>query len=334
MGNATDAVQNDAGTARDSGLSELRSLARALWEFARQIRPAGRFANFEGGSVEQSMNPRLLWRHCLNYAATLAILLRTIGQRFEPEDSGRPALLELGCGSGLLSAAFCRAMPACWDLLATDYSPQLVARARQRYQLPNLRFQVADVRSLSSLRLQRFHAVFFLELIEHLAQDRQRELLAALYEGMRNGGVVVFSTLDRSAFRRPYSGYWPHQIEYTYRKMNEFLSCPENSQFEEYRIWRLHSPRITADAVRAENCGGYVFNRLAGLAERLTAPHPGFREFSRRMVDAVFRLYSSLPVRASFSLDDWLSDVSVDGDSGETSDIGDAFSMVVWMRKI
>lgn len=334
VSNLTGAAQT-AAIQNGNNQSEFGAMARGLWDFVCRVRPAGRFMNFEGGSVEQNMNPRLLLRHSLNYAAALTVLRRTLEQvpERDREDASSLYLLELGCGSGLLSAAFSRMMPAHWNLLATDYSPELIRTAQHLYQLPNLRFQRADVRSLNSLNLAGFHAVFFLELIEHLTVEGQRELLTTLHRGMRRGAVVVFSTLDRSGFSRPHSGYRPHQIEYSYLTMDDFLRRPENNRFGEYQIWRLRSARIAADAVRSENHGGYFFNRLTGLVERLIAPHPVFRECSRRLVDAGFRVYSGLSSRAGFRVDEWLSEVLLDND-GIKPDSSDSFGMLVWMRKV
>ncbi len=315
--------------------NEFRRLARQFWELVRQTRSTGRFRNFEGGSVEQNMNPRLLLRHCLNYAATLVLLLRAMKEA-PGQDAGQPGsfhVLELGSGSGALSAAFSRIMPQHWDLLATDYSAELVNSAQRLYQLPRLRFQVIDVHSLHSLNLSGFQAVFFLELIEHLTADDQRGLLTALHRSMDRGAVLVFSTLDRSAFSRPYSGYWPHRVEYSYRAMVDFLDCCDNNPFGNYQVWRLRSRMIVADAVRAENRGGYLFNRLAGTVERLTAPHHGFRECLRLAADACYKLFSLLPLCADFRVEEWLDGVSLDcGTCSNGSD--DSFGMVVLMSKV
>ncbi|MBN2536738.1 class I SAM-dependent methyltransferase [candidate division WOR-3 bacterium] len=288
-----------------------RDRVRQVWTGLRAAEPAADFRNTEGGSVEQHLDRRLQLHHCANYAAVLSLLGET----------GRDlSLLELGCGSGALSHAFARAMPPGWRLLATDYSDELVEHARARHSLPNLSFERLDLLDLGPDRLRDVDVVLFLEVIEHLEQQAAAELLARLHSGMKPGGRVVLTTLDRSPFPRAFSGYAPHVVEYTWRSLSEFLGRPENSPFERFRVCRLVSARIAGDAVRAEQRGGYVANRFQRRVLGLAARSPSFDRFRRGLYSGIYRLYARLPRRDRFDFEGHLATMALATDGFEQLD--------------
>lgn len=259
---------------------------------------ATEYTNIEGGSVEQHTDGRLQLHHCANYAAALALL----------DGNGRPQnLLELGCGSGALSHAFARVMPDTWNLVATDYSEDLIGHARARYRRSGLEFEHLDVHELGPERLGEVDAVLFLEVIEHLEPRAAADLLGRLHAGMKPGGRVVLTTLDRAPFPRAFSGYAPHAVEYDWRSLSGFLARPENSPFERSRVYRLVSERIAGEAVRAENRGGYLVNRLQRRTLALGARSRAFERLRRALMTAAYRLHLRLPQGGRFDLDGYLS---------------------------
>lgn len=297
-----------------------RTLVRHVWGELHALPRPRRFVNSEGGSVEQQHDRRLILHHCANYAATLGLFLAQ-GRRLR--------LLELGCGSGALSCAFARAMPPDWELVATDYSPELLAQARTLYRLPNLSFEWLDARELVPGRLTGFDGVFFLEVIEHLPSAEAVKLLARLHAAMRPGGVLVFTTLDRAAFPRPFSGYAPHFAEYSYRSMRDFL---RGSPFEQFDVHRLISERIAQEHVRAENTIGYAANRLRRLAGSLVNRLPVVEGTVNRAVSLGFRLYSLLPGNRRFDLDGYLGTLEFATEDKERRD-RESFGLVAWLKK-
>lgn len=149
--------------------------------------------------------------------------------------------------------------------------------------------------------------MLFLEVIEHLEPRAAADLLARLHSGLRPGGRVVLTTLDRAPFPRPFSGYAPHVVEYTWRSLSDFLSRPDNSPFERASVYRLVSGRIAGDAVRAENRGGYLANRVQRRVLELAARSRSFDRFRRGMTTTAYRLYSRLPRRDRFDFDGFLA---------------------------
>ncbi|MEO0050228.1 MAG: class I SAM-dependent methyltransferase [candidate division WOR-3 bacterium] len=304
-------------------LSErLRKNVRSLYqELSRSDRPKG-YLNLEGGSVEQVRDLRLRFHHCANYAAALTIL---------QERQGDWHLLELGCGSGALSFAFARVMPSNWHLLATDYSQDLIDYARNNRQARNLRFECVNINNLDAGFLNDIDGVMFLEVIEHLPQAAVRRLLFSLYQGLKPGGVVIVSTLDRSPFPRRFSGYPPHWTEYRYESLRGFLENKKNSPFEGLKIYRLGSKRVVSEAVRAENMGGYFVNRLSGMVKRFCERSVRFNYYQERLGAVLFRLYSRLPAKRGFDIEGYVQELHFIGE--DEVDDGSSFSLIAVLRK-
>lgn len=241
-----------AGVVVNAGFAEV---FERLWQDVAAARPGRRFSNVEGGGVEQSQSPRLLAHHVANYAAALVLLA---------ERPGPCRLLELGCGSGLLSRAFARTMPPDWELVATDRSDEW----RELAAVPRLEFARLDVTAPTVVGAGRFDAVMMLELFEHLDPAEAVRLLRWVHGILPAGGRLVFSTLDRSAFPRPHSGYWPHRVEYTYGSLRRLLADRAFNPFGHQRVLRLVSEPIARGAVRSEAAGGYLINRLVAVLSR------------------------------------------------------------------
>lgn len=297
-------------------------MVRKIWAEIPEVAAGRRFVNLEGGGVEQQPDRRLRLHHCANYAAALSIL-STAERNIN--------VLELGCGSGALSRAFARTMPSGWKLVATDYSRRLIDYARENHTLPNLIFAALDAARITPGLLADIDAVMFLEVIEHLPRCQVAELFSCLYQGLGPGGTVIISTVDRSPFVRPFSGYPHHQTEYRYETLQKFLQDRRINPFEEVTIFRVVSPRIVRAAIRAENRGGYFLNRLAGLVGRLIRPAQLTRSQERLSVLLSF-LYRQIVPRRRFAIDDYLTDMALVTVNAEKYNQS-SFSLIAVLRK-
>jgi cyclopropane fatty-acyl-phospholipid synthase-like methyltransferase len=308
--------------------SAFRADVRRIWNELRRLECSREYGNLEGGSIEQQRERRLQLHHCANYAAVLSVLR----QRSHTSPTGRTGLrlLELGCGSGVLTSALAQAMPDGWRIEATDYSERLLARARERFERDGLRFSRLDARSISPDRLDGFDAILLLEVIEHLPPDEAEGLLHRVYDALPAGGMMVLTTLDRTAFPRPFSGYAPHRVEYTYDSLRRFLAG--RSPFEEHDIFRLASERIVSESVRAEERGGYLVNRLERLALSLERNHAELGAFRVWVQSRLFRLYSHLPERDGFDFEGYLATLDFEQSEPEPRD-RDSFGLVAALRK-
>jgi 2-polyprenyl-3-methyl-5-hydroxy-6-metoxy-1,4-benzoquinol methylase len=299
----------------------LRSNLRRLWQELSNLNAIGDFVNLEGGGVEQHRDLRLRFHHCANYAAALTIFA----------EERRPLrVLELGCGSGALSFAFARVMPSDWTLIATDYSRQLIDYAQSIRARDNLMFRYVDIRDFDEQILAGVDGVMFLEVIEHLKPAVARDLLQRLHRGLKPHGLVIISTLDRSPFRRRFSGYHPHQVEYRYETLLAFLSKRENNPFADFQILRLLSTRVIRAAVRAEEFGGYFINRLIGLFRNLAARQPRVNRYQRKLLPLLFWVYGFLPAKRDFDLEGHLADLHL---LSHAADFSNSFSLVAVLRK-
>jgi SAM-dependent methyltransferase len=302
-----------------------REDVRRIWDEFQRIESSRDFGNLEGGSVEQQRDRRLQLHHCANYAAVLQVLSQT--------DQTRPLrLLEFGCGSGVLTSAFARVMPDGWTLEATDYSEHLLASAKERFERDGLSFSHLDVRTIKPERLEGVDAVLLLEVIEHLPPDEAEGLLRQVHDALPTGGMMVLTTLDRAAFPRPFSGYAPHFVEYSYSSFDRFLADRRRSPFEQHDVYRLVSQRIVSDSVRSEERGGYLANRLQRLLLGLGKRHVEFGAVRGWVESRLFYLYSCLPERDGFDFDGYLATLDFERTRPEEHD-DDSFGLVAVLRK-
>jgi tRNA (cmo5U34)-methyltransferase len=104
--------------------------------------------------------------------------------------SGGPIarVLDLGAGTGLLSAAVAEAYPdARFELL--DGSPEMLAEAEQRLGELAAAVYIADM--ADPLPSGPFDAVVSALAIHHLEDEDKRKLFARVHEALRPGGVFV-----------------------------------------------------------------------------------------------------------------------------------------------
>ncbi len=101
----------------------------------------------------------------------------------------RPAgrVLEIACGTGLWTEAL-----AAWadTVTAMDAAPEAVAIARDRVQLANVSFEVADVFSWDPGT--RFDVIFFSAWLSHVPVSRFGRFWQLLESWLAGGGRVLF----------------------------------------------------------------------------------------------------------------------------------------------
>ncbi|HSZ68887.1 MAG TPA: methyltransferase domain-containing protein [Solirubrobacteraceae bacterium] len=99
------------------------------------------------------------------------------------------AVLDVGCGTGAITAGIAQAVGPDGRVLGVDVSESLIARARERCErTPNLTFELADVAALVG-RARRFDVVTAARLLLWLADPRAA--LSAMAGVARAGGLVV-----------------------------------------------------------------------------------------------------------------------------------------------
>lgn len=98
-------------------------------------------------------------------------------------------VLEIGCGAGDFAARMAAGGPAA--VVAQDFAPAAIDRAKTRFSQPNLSFEVADIANIR-YPTGRFDVVVSCETIEHVPspQTAVRELTRVL----RPGGTLLLTT--------------------------------------------------------------------------------------------------------------------------------------------
>lgn len=122
--------------------------------------------------------------------AGYAKLLKAIFDSANPQPVQK--VLDLGCGTGNLAAAFSSVGCQVWG---TDFSENMIARARQKY--PNLHFSVADVRDpLPANFPGRYDYIVSAYVFHHFPiQEKIKQLLRYKHHHLQPNGKVIIGDL-------------------------------------------------------------------------------------------------------------------------------------------
>ncbi|MFE7318985.1 class I SAM-dependent methyltransferase [Streptomyces sp. NPDC057555] len=100
-----------------------------------------------------------------------------------------PRVLDLGAGTGLLSAALRERLPEA-DLVLQDRSEQMLAQARQRFAADDqVSVRIAD--HLDELPAGPFDAVVSALSIHHLTHEQKQDLFVRIRKILRPGGIFL-----------------------------------------------------------------------------------------------------------------------------------------------
>jgi len=115
-----------------------------------------------------------------------------------PENSPRPLIVDLGCGTGILAE---RLTAVGYDVLGYDISPGMIALAKRR--APQARF---ELESFLDAALPRCRAVTSISECLNYAFDeanslpRLAELFARIHAALESGGFLMFDILQPGVF--------------------------------------------------------------------------------------------------------------------------------------
>lgn len=128
------------------------------------------------------------------------------------------ALLDLGCGSGVLG----RAIPKDVRYLGLDMSPSLIEDAKNQDRAPSHHYDVADVTKPLPVPKNFTHAALILSLQN--MKDPFKAIGNAASHLLPNGIVVI--VLNHPCFRIPRQSSWgiDEKNKLQYRRINRYLS--------------------------------------------------------------------------------------------------------------
>ena len=173
----------------------------------------------------------------------------------ELELRGDEAILDLGCGDGVLTAQLADRVPQ-GRVLGVDGSPGMIETA-SRLARPNLQFQLLDINALGFE--DEFDLVFSNAAL-HWVKDHAR-LLSNVARSLKAGGRIRFNfggqgncshfnKVAAAACRDPrFSGYfaefeWPWYMP----GVEEYQTLVQRAGFEETRVWLENADRFFRNA--------------------------------------------------------------------------------------
>lgn len=104
-------------------------------------------------------------------------------------------IIDIGCGRGRLTGLLVRY----GEVIGTDVSSVAVDYCKKKY--PDIEFIVLDVFDTGWFQSNRkkFDVVVSTEVIEHLPTGQQKEYLSNLHLLLKNGGLMIITTPNRTA---------------------------------------------------------------------------------------------------------------------------------------
>jgi putative AdoMet-dependent methyltransferase len=117
-------------------------------------------------------------------------LLNAIHDSANPQPNQK--VLDLGCGTGNLAAAFASAGCQVWG---TDFSTQMIARAQRKY--PDLHFSVADVRdTLPADFPARYDHIISAYVFHHFPiEEKIKQMLRYKHNHLNQYGTIIIGDL-------------------------------------------------------------------------------------------------------------------------------------------
>jgi tRNA (cmo5U34)-methyltransferase len=146
-----------------------------------------------------------------------------------PTDYAPESILELGCGTGNLTAVIYKNFPVA-KITAVDISTDILQVCKERINSKNIKFVKGDF-SKSEFAKDSFDLVISSIAIHHLKNEEKKKLFNNIFSWLRRNGILVFSDQFKGISDELYEkhiGLW---------KENALLSNVSESEWD---IWMEH----------------------------------------------------------------------------------------------
>lgn len=200
--------------------------------------------NFDGGDAGHQWDHGLVVRHAVNYA---------VGVGAASGVAGSGPVVDVGAGAGGFSV---------WAAGMLDRSLVIVDQDAGHRELARRAFPDVTVRD-SVHGLDRAPVVMAMEVVEHVARDRQVEFVQSVAGVVAPQGMLVMSTPDESGYWGGWSGYPPHVATLDADGLERLLhdSLPGWA----HHVLRVDGPGFELSAIG--RVGIPVANRVWGLVD-------------------------------------------------------------------
>jgi 2-polyprenyl-6-hydroxyphenyl methylase/3-demethylubiquinone-9 3-methyltransferase len=154
------------------------------------------FNNFDNKEIDKFDNVAQIWWDLKGEMRTLHVInpLRT---RFitEPLTVPSPAILDVGCGGGILAEALAKAGAR---VTGIDLSTASIAAARHHAQAQGLAidYRIVSAEEIAASQSESFDAITCMEMLEHVPEPQK--VIAACARALKPGGHAFFSTINRT----------------------------------------------------------------------------------------------------------------------------------------
>lgn len=164
--------------------------------------------------------------------------------------NSRPAILDIGAGTGLLSALIIRKYPDA-SLTLVDLSESMLGMAKERFAgRKEVRYITGDYSSVDFAG--RYDLICSALSIHHLEQDDKRRLYKKIFDALHPGGIFVNADQvlgETPAINRRYMAYW-----------DEFLEpCPLSPLDKKQVLYRRdtfdRNEKLSVQLVWMQDCG-------------------------------------------------------------------------------
>jgi tRNA (cmo5U34)-methyltransferase len=159
-------------------------------------------------------------------------------------ENNTPAILDIGAGTGLMSALVLEKFPDA-HLTLLDISEKMLAVARQRFiHRDNIRYVVSDY---SRYQIGGPYDLIISALsIHHLTRDDKRQLFHKIFSALKSGGMFINADQadgETLLFRQMYLDYW-----------NDFMKSGPLGEKERLEILRRRDTLDRNEKLSAQLC--------------------------------------------------------------------------------
>jgi len=142
-------------------------------------------------------------------------------------------VLELCCGDGFNAHYFYRARVG--SMISVDFDPKAIAYARKHFKSPNIRYELADIRT--QMPEGTFENIVWDAAIEHFTEDEIAALMMSIKTRLRADGILSGFTLTEQADGKKSLSH--HEYEF---KSKEDLARFLTPHFKNVRVFETIYP--------------------------------------------------------------------------------------------